>query len=190
MRSIICFFWSVSKPMTKSSTRMSCIYIIVTRWGRAKLKRPPELWGKAMSGVLRVLPARKRGPAPKFEAGAARMAQLRHRFPAYLFYINFKGVSGKVGGDGFPLSPSSSDVPQNLLPDVHTLCRLALKPPDAPLALQVERRPVSLHERRYRVALTTMRSACVLSTTFTTLTPYGSAASLARGARARGAPGA
>ena len=85
---------------------------------------------------------------------AARMAQLCHRFPAYLC-INFKGVSGKVGGDGLPLSPSSSDVPQNLLPDVHTLCRLALKPPDAPLALQVERRPVSLHERRYRVALTT-----------------------------------
>ena len=119
---------------------------------------------------------------------AARIAQLRHRFPAYL-YINFKGVSGKVGGDALPLSPSYSDVPQNLLPDVHTLCRLALKPPDAPLALQVERRPVSLHERRYCVALTTMRSACVLSTTFT-LTPYGSAASLARGARARGAPGA
>ena len=76
---------------------------------------------------------------------AARMAQLRHRFPAYLC-INFKGVSGKVGGDALPLSPSSSAVPQNLLPDVHTLCRLALKPPDAPLALQVERRPVSLHE--------------------------------------------
>ena len=124
----------------------------------------------------------------KLASCAARMAQLCHRFLAYLC-INFKDVSGKVGGDALPLNPSSSDVPQNLLPDVHTLCRLALKPPDAPLALQVERRPVSLHERRYRVALTTMRSACVLSTTFT-LTPYGSAASLARGARAHGAPGA
>ena len=119
---------------------------------------------------------------------AARIAQLRHRFPAYLC-INFKGVSGKVGGDALPLSPSYSDVPQNLLPDVHTLCRLALKPPDAPLALQVDRRPGSVQEQRYANALTTMRSACVLSTTFT-LTPYGSAASLARGARARGAPGA
>ena len=90
----------------------------------------------------------------KLASCAARMAQLCHRFPAYLC-INFKGVSGKVGGDALPLSPSSSDVPQNLLPDVHTLCRLALKPPDAPLALQVERRPVSLHARRYDVALTT-----------------------------------
>ena len=72
---------------------------------------------------------------------------------------------------------------------VCTLCRLALGPPDAPLALQVDRRPGSVQEQRYANALTTMRSACVLSTTFT-LTPYGSAAFLARGALARGAPGA
>ena len=113
---------------------------------------------------------------------AARMAQLRHRFPAYLC-INFKGVSGKVVGHGFPLSPSYSDTPPKLVPDVCTLCRLALGPPDAPLALQVDRRPGSVQEQRYANALTTMRSACVLSTTFT-LTPYGSAAFLARGARA------
>ena len=55
---------------------------------------------------------------------------------------------------------------------------------DAPLALQVDRRPGSVQERRYDNALTTMRSACVLSTTFT-LEPYGSAASLASCARAR-----
>ena len=99
------------------------------------------------------------------------------------------GVSGKVVGHALPLSPGYSDIPRKLLPDVCTLCRLALGPPDAPLALQVDRRPGSVQEQRYANALTTMRSACVLSTTFT-LTPYGSAAFLARGALARGAPGA
>ena len=103
--------------------------------------------------------------------------------------LNFLGVSGKVVGHALPLSPSYSDIPRKFVPDVCTLCRLALGPPDAPLALQVDRRPGSVQEQRYANALTTMRSACVLSTTFT-LTPYGSAAFLARGARARGAPGA
>ena len=56
---------------------------------------------------------------------AARIAQLRHRFPAYLC-INFKGVSGKVVGHGFPLSPSYSDIPPKIVPDVCTLCRVAL----------------------------------------------------------------